>query len=216
MTIGGVPVRLHASLLLMLGVWVVWGAAQWGLAGLGTSAVWLAAFVASVLIHELGHVEVARRFGIRTHAIVLLPIGGAAQMQMRRVSPMVDAAVSVAGPLASLLLGVVLALTGWLLGIGAFLTLGAVNLLLGVFNLIPAFPMDGGRILRALLVHRVGRERGTAWALGVGAGFAVCFGAVGLAYQEVGLLLLAAFMALLQWREFQVQRLLRERPELLS
>ncbi|MCB9683276.1 MAG: site-2 protease family protein [Alphaproteobacteria bacterium] len=207
--IGSVPVRLHASFLALVVVGGVAAVAIGGVPMLVQATLTLGVFFGSVLIHELGHAGAAGWYGIATRSILLLPVGGAAELEVRRVSPRVDAVISLAGPVASLVLGVLALGFGLLVGWVAAIYVGVINLLLGVGNLLPAFPMDGGRILRALLVSRVGLERGTQVALIVGAVFAAAFAVVGLVAGQVGLLAMAVVLALLQWREYRVFTLMR-------
>jgi Zn-dependent protease len=137
-----------------------------------------------VLLHELGHALMARRFGIKTHDITLYPIGGVARLERMPRAPGAELLIALAGPavnfaLAAVLLPLVFLGAGELsdMSIPAmFLTsLLSVNLILGLFNLVPAFPMDGGRVLRALLSGWLGRVQATIIAAGVGKVLAVCF-----------------------------------------
>lgn len=166
--IAGIPVRLHGSLLLFLPLfaWTFvppgtgWVGILWG-------CVYAVSLFACVILHELGHSLVARRQGAVILDILLLPIGGMARIAGMSPRPRDEFLVAAAGPAVSLLLGA----AGWLaapflfpvnpwLGIVAD-SLGWMNLWLGLFNLIPAYPMDGGRIFRALLSPRLGPVRAT-------------------------------------------------------
>lgn len=159
-----------------------------------------------VLLHELGHALMARRFGIATHDITLYPIGGVARLARMPRAPGAELLIALAGPavnfvLAAALLPVVFLGAGESIGgsmPGVFLgTLLSVNLILGLFNLIPAFPMDGGRVLRALLSGWLGRVEATVIAAGIGKGLAVCFAvAVLLTTQNLIHIALAAFIFL--------------------
>ena len=139
-------------------------------------------FFASIVLHELGHATIAARSGIRTRSITLLPIGGVAEIEREAEKPSQEFAIAIAGPITSLLLGGIFFGFYFLLhpinvpfgGITAYL--GAVNILLAVFNLLPGFPMDGGRVLRAI-VWGVTKSysRGTRVAAGVGSFVAYAF-----------------------------------------
>jgi len=164
---------MHWSFLLLVGLVVVSGlpAGAWAvLAGI----VWVVALFASVVVHELAHCLVARRRGGRVLGILLLPIGGMSRMSAIPAEPRDEAAVAIAGPATSLGLGVLLVAVAaaaggaiWppaLLGGSWLARLGWLNLLLGVFNLLPALPMDGGRVLRAALARRLPKLRATTIA----------------------------------------------------
>ncbi|MEX1365548.1 MAG: site-2 protease family protein, partial [Nannocystaceae bacterium] len=178
----GIDTYVHASFLLLVG-WAAWSA--WSGAGTGLAVVlgvgFLLAVFGSVLLHELGHALMARRFGIRTRRIILSPIGGIAQLEGMPSRPRQELAVALAGPAVNFALAAVL----WLVapvfaGVPLLAALiGGVtvaNLMLGAFNLLPAFPMDGGRALRAFLAERKGSLRATEIAARVGKGMAIALG----------------------------------------
>jgi Zn-dependent protease len=142
-----------------------------------------------VLLHELGHALMARRFGIHTHDITLYPIGGVARLARMPRAPGAELLIALAGPAVNFAIAAALTPlvvlgageTGSVSALGLFLnTLLEINLVLGLFNLIPAFPMDGGRVLRALLSSWLGRARATTVASRLGRSLAVFFGALAL------------------------------------
>lgn len=195
----GIETRVHATFVLVL-LWAFWGSYAGGPLAVAVSLAFLLAVFASVVAHEFGHALTARAFGIGTRQILLLPIGGVAQIDGARMAPRQELLVALAGPLVSFALA------------GTFFTLGAVtgdvsphgfvgaiawaNLGLALFNLIPAFPMDGGRVFRALLAERLGTLRATEIAAAVGKVAAVGFGLYGLATGRTFLALLAVFLYL--------------------
>lgn len=198
----GFPIEIKPSFLILLAlVFVAFG----GL--MGVFIVCLA--FASVLLHELGHAVVARNLGVHVSGIELGFLGGAAKMVDMPRRPNHEIAIAAAGPAVS----VALALAG--LGLGALLQvelislLGWINLIIAGFNLIPALPMDGGRILRAALAKRMTFVRATDTAVKVARVVAVVFGVFGLlgAYQ---LLILAPFLWIMGTREQAMARMVEE------
>lgn len=196
----GFPVEVNLSFVLLLGlVFVAYG----GLIGVGLV---LLAF-GSVLLHELGHALVARRLGVHVAGIELSFFGGAAKMVQMPRSPSDEIAIAAAGPAVSLML----AGLGFGLGVGLSVPLlayiGWINVVIAGFNLIPALPMDGGRILRAVLSRRMGLVRATDLAVDIARGVAVVFFVLGLfgAYQ---LLVLAPMLWLMGSQERLLARAL--------
>lgn len=201
--VAGVPVRIHWSLTALLLVALGWVLRSGGLGAVPRAAFFAGAILTSVLVHELAHVLVARSLGIRAHQVVLYPFGGATQFAGHTLKPLEDVAISVAGPMASLALGFLAFASGWGLAWDDLATVGLLNVALGVFNLIPAMPMDGGRVLRALVVRSLGRRRGVPVVLVVGGVFTAVFVLLGLLLGDPGLLALAFITGLLQAREWQ-------------
>ncbi len=162
-TVSGIPLRLHWSFLGLALVVLASRGLSSGLPAAADSLVFGALLFGSVLLHELGHALVGRFFGVRTRDITLYPFGGIARMEAARLSPRAEVVIALAGPLTNLLLAG-LALLGLLAGLplGALLL---VNLSLALFNLLPAWPMDGGRVLRGWLSPRLGAERASRFAM---------------------------------------------------
>ena len=195
----GIDAYVHASFLLLVG-WAAWS--YWSGFGTLLSVVFGVAFLlavfGSVLLHELGHALVARRFGIATRRIVLYPIGGVAQLEGIPRRPRHELAIALAGPGVNFVLAAGLWLLSPLFGpglLGALMnSLMVANLTLGVFNLVPAFPMDGGRALRAFLAERVGSRRATETATRVGKWIAGAMALYGLFTGQFMLVLVAGFV----------------------
>jgi Zn-dependent protease/CBS domain-containing protein len=199
----GVPIRLHFTFLLLL-VFLIFigiGGKQSGL----TTAVYVLALFASVLLHEIGHALVARAYGVRTLEIVMYPIGGVSRLE-GQPKPRQEPLIAMAGPAVNLILGVVLLATQH-----DFLPLEKLavptdanlieriavgNLLLGLFNLLPAYPMDGGRILRSLLALRKSEDEATQIAARVSRFLAVAMGLFGLLSSNFLLVFVALFVYL--------------------
>ena len=190
----GIKLRIHLTFfLLLLFVFASVMSERGVKAGL-MSALFICAIFACVVIHEVGHSLIARRFGKEARSITLLPIGGMAEMDEIPRKPMQEIAVSLVGPLINLLIaGLLYVLAGRQTGASipglypesasAFISgLIGVNIMLAIFNLIPAFPMDGGRVLRAILAFKLDYVRATSLAVAVGQAVAVFFVFFGLFY----------------------------------
>jgi stage IV sporulation protein FB len=201
-TVAGIEIRIHASFWLLVLLVVVGSSAEGTAAVLGALG-WLAAIFGSVLLHELAHCVVATRRGARVRAIVLLPIGGVSQLEHMVLTSRDEMAMAAAGPLTSLALalaaGVVAVASGAdlarasLISGPLLLRFAAVNAMLGAFNLLPAFPLDGGRLLRAGLERRRTLEEATAIAAMVGRSLAIVMGAVGVLV-DLWLVIIAVFV----------------------
>ncbi len=204
----GIEVHVHFTFVLLL---VFLGFVYWQNTHLISAALvgvsFILALFGCVLLHELGHALMARRYGIKTQDITLLPIGGVARLERMPENPIEELWVALAGPAVNVaiaaLLFVCLAATGGFVAAadvsmnsGSLVQqLMAVNLLLAVFNLLPAFPMDGGRVLRALISTRLGRRRATAIAANIGQAMAIVFGIIGFFYNPF-LVFIAIFVYL--------------------
>jgi len=191
--VAGIGIFVHVTFLMLVG-WVA--LSHWiverSLAAAVGGAIFILALFGCVVLHELGHALTAKRYGVRTRDITLYPIGGMARLERIPEVPQQEALIALAGPAVNVVIaaGLWLALSaaGGVTPLaeldvtkGPFLErLLLVNLFLAGFNLIPAFPMDGGRVLRALLATRLSYVRATELAAGVGQAMALVFGFVGL------------------------------------
>jgi Zn-dependent protease len=205
-TLVGIPLRVHASFWLLL-AWIVLTHVLdgHGPAEVAAGLVLVVSIFACVVLHELGHALVARRFGVRTRDITLLPIGGVARLERMPEKPIQELLVALAGPVVSLAIagGLFAALAvldgptgleGLQIVGGPFLTkLAWINLVIAGFNLLPAFPLDGGRVLRAALSLRMDRGRATELAARIGQSIAVLLGIWGLFFNPF-LAIIAAFI----------------------
>jgi len=207
-TYAGIGVYLHWTFALLIGYIFIahLGAGQspaQALVGVG----FILTLFLCVVLHEFGHALTARRYGVTTRDITLLPIGGVARLERIPEKPKQEFWVAVAGPAVNLVIAgvlfIVLVIQGqanqllqlpWFQG-PFLLQLLQVNLLLVGFNLLPAFPMDGGRVLRALLATKLGRRRATAIAANIGQAMAILFGIVGFFYNPF-LIFIAIFVYL--------------------
>jgi Zn-dependent protease len=200
----GIDILVHWSFALLV-VLVVAADSTGGPSAVGRGLLWVVAIFACVLVHELAHCVVAQRDGVVVDDILLLPIGGVSEMRSIPAVASEELAIAVAGPLASLALAVAFAAGAAISGghlwppallVGPWLVrLAWLNLLLGAFNLLPALPMDGGRVLRAALTMREDRARATATAAKVARFLAVLMIVAGLAF-DVWLVLIGVFVLL--------------------
>jgi Zn-dependent protease/CBS domain-containing protein len=229
-TFFGIPVNVHLSFLL-LPAWVAMVSWQQShsVAAVVTGIIYILSVFVCVVLHEFGHALTARRYGIRTRDVTLLPIGGVARLERMPDDPRQELWVALAGPavnvvIAGVLLGVAKAMgdasisTSFAVSAASFVGLLIfTNLMLVAFNLLPAFPMDGGRVLRALLATRMAYARATRVAASIGQTMAFLFALVGLfgipgLYAPNPLLILVAFFvwigAAQESRIVQIQRTL--------
>ena len=205
--IAGTEIRIHFTFLLFL-IWIFAAnyaaggrAAAWG------SAIFIILVFGCVLLHEFGHILTARQFGVATPDVTLLPIGGVARLERIPEEPYQEFLVAIAGPAVNVVIALALiVLAGARLDPEHLATVGSgsvslvdrlavVNIFLVLFNLIPAFPMDGGRVLRALLAIPLGFVRATQIAATIGQVLAFVFGIIGLFYSPI-LILIAVFVYL--------------------
>jgi Zn-dependent protease len=203
--LAGIPLFIHWTFLILI-AWVV--LAHWlegkDLANTLEGVGFILAIFGCVVLHELGHALAARRYGIKTADITLLPIGGVARLERIPEKPGQELVVALAGPAVNVVIVVMLLALGVrpfpptdearvLVSEGFFARLLEVNIFLVVFNLIPAFPMDGGRVLRALLALTMEYSRATRLAASIGQAIAIVFGFLGLTGNPM-LLLIALFV----------------------
>lgn len=222
---GGTAVRMHITFLLLV-AWIA--AVQWSRGGPHQAlagVLFILVLFACVVLHEFGHIFAARRYGIRTPDVTLLPIGGVAALERMPEKPSQEIVVALAGPAVNLVIAVVLfAVLGLRLDSdplttetlqSSFLAQVAIaNVVLLVFNLIPAFPMDGGRVLRALLAMKLGFTRGTKVAATIGQVLAIGFAFLGFMGNPM-LILIALFIYLAASGEagdVEARELIRGRP----
>jgi len=224
----GIPLRVHVTFFLLL-AFVAWGDSHGlrdprsGLMG----AAYIAALFACVVLHELGHSLVARRYGVKVSHIMLLPIGGVALIERIPDNPKQEFRIAIAGPLVNIAIGalcgaglliagqpLVVPSADLLTGGHFLLRIATVNIFLALFNLLPAFPMDGGRILRSLMAQNMDYAKATRLAAGLGQTLAFVFGILGV-FTNPWLLLIAVFIYLgagQEGQQVQVRSLLRNVP----
>jgi Zn-dependent protease/CBS domain-containing protein len=213
--IAGTAVRIHVTFLLFL-VWV-WASsyASGGAEAAWSGLIFMVLLFLCVLAHEFGHIFTARAFGVNTPDVTLLPIGGVARLERIPEEPGQEFLIAIAGPAVNIVIAGALILFAGADISGRSLAgmeqanismvdrLASVNLFLALFNMIPAFPMDGGRVLRALLAIRLGFTRATEWAASIGQWFAFVLGFIGLFSNPI-LIFIAIFVYLAASSETQL------------
>ena len=189
----GIKFRIHATFFLLL-LYVFLSDIKEGFGQAGLSVLFVCAIFACVVIHELSHSLVARRFGREPKSITLLPIGGVAAIDMMPTKPSQEIAISIVGPATNIVIAIALALVGGSSMAAVlhtsnpttsqiFITnLIVANIVLAVFNLVPALPMDGGRVFRSILALKFGFLRATLWAVTIGKVIALLFIVLGFFY----------------------------------
>jgi Zn-dependent protease/CBS domain-containing protein len=190
----GINFRIHITFFLLLFFIFVSVFPQHGFEQALLATLFICSVFVCVLIHEIGHSLIARRFGKGAKSITLLPIGGVAMMEEMPEKPVQEIAMSIIGPFINLVIAAILyVFVGRWSGIGApnltpdsvrafFAGLIGVNIMLAIFNLIPAFPMDGGRVLRGLLAMRLGFVQATTAAVFIGQAISLFFIFFGIFY----------------------------------
>lgn len=215
----GIGVHVHLTFVLLL-AWIALSS------GSLASVLFVMALFSFVVMHEYGHALTARYFGIRTRQITLYPIGGVASLEGMPERPGAQALVAIAGPAVNFALALLLSVVGWVAGVDVLAapafagggaswlpTLVQANLVLGTFNLLPALPMDGGRILKALLSMRMDAVRATEIAARVARVVAIGMGLFGL-FGEPGrpmLVMIALFVWFAAAGEERLSRVLARR-----
>ncbi len=208
----GVEVKLHGTFLFLLAFVALSGLFRGGPIEAGLSVALSIVIFGVVVLHEFGHILTARRFGIRTKDVILSPLGGMARLERLPTSPGQEIAVALAGPAVNLALaglGAALLYSPlWAQSGSVGLFLGAltswfvtINLVLLGFNLIPALPMDGGRVLRAALTLKYGYLKATQKAAKVARWSALLMALYALYSGQLMLLLIAGFVFVMSWME---------------
>lgn len=206
--VAGTELRVHATFLLLL-LWAAFASYQQaGAAAAADLTLFLLSLFACIVLHEFGHIRMASRFGVRTPEVILLPIGGVARLERIPDEPRQEFLIAIAGPAVTLAIAGALLIVAVLLGFHPSLRdpvagqqpfvvrLMAVNVYLLLFNLLPVFPLDGGRVFRALLAQRLGLMRATRIAGGVGQASALLMGIYGFTTGAPMLMLVALFVYL--------------------
>ena len=204
----GTEVKVHVTFILLV-VWLAYFQyRQAGAAAAAEYTIFFLLFFLCIVLHEFGHIRMARRFGVRTPDVILLPIGGVARLERIPEEPRQELLIALAGPAVTLAIIVVLFLAAVGTGqsilvsdplagnVSLVVQLLVSNVLVLVFNLFPAFPLDGGRVLRSLLARKMGLVKATSIAGAIGQVFAVVLGIIGVMLQAPLMMLVAFFIFL--------------------
>jgi Zn-dependent protease/predicted transcriptional regulator len=211
----GISIRIHPSWVVIFGL-VVWALAssyfpinypRWPLAlSVGVSVATSLLFFVSVLLHELSHSLVARHYNIPVSSITLFILGGVAEITEEPREPKAEFLIAIAGPLSSMFIGLIFAALWLFLPLMAEIVIAVsfwlawINLMLGIFNLVPGFPMDGGRVLRSLIWWKTGDlDRSTRIASSIGQGIGLLFIIGGVSLIFYGMLLNGLWISLIGW-----------------
>lgn len=217
--IKGIDIYIHFTFFLLLaGFGISSLISQQSLAASFGSMLYIILLFTIVVLHELGHSLTAKHFGIDTRQITLLPIGGVAQLERMPEKPVQELLISIAGPAVNVVLALALLVLSYfvssfgtvssiaLISSEFIFKLVGVNVALAVFNLIPAFPMDGGRVLRAILALRGSYLLATKNALNVSKVFAVLFGIIGI-FSNPFLIIIAIFVWIAGSQEYEMVKM---------
>ncbi|HYY12848.1 MAG TPA: site-2 protease family protein [Chthoniobacterales bacterium] len=200
--VAGIQLRIHITFLLLIGWLAIGYYAEGGSAAAAGRVAFILLLFLCVVLHEFGHALAAKSFGINTPDITLLPIGGVARLERMPEEPKQELIIALAGPAVNVViaLGLMIAIDWHRAAASSIIEasalpakLLAINVMLLLFNLLPAFPMDGGRVLRALLATRMSYARATQIAASIGQGCAFVFGFIGLLWNPF-LLFIALFV----------------------
>lgn len=207
----GIPIRVHITLWFILPLFALNLTVQQGFLGFLWGVIAAVGLFASVALHELGHSVVAISKGCHVREILLLPIGGIAQLTQMPSKPADEIKIAIAGPAVSLALSLLFGIFSFLASVigfsGLFWTLSilsGINLMLALFNLLPSFPMDGGRVFRAWMTPKLGRLEATRRAAKIGRIMAVIFGIYGLFSGQIMLIAIAVFIYLAAGAEYRM------------
>jgi stage IV sporulation protein FB len=215
-SIAGTAIRIHVTFILLLAFFFFVGLVSGSVDDAVKTVAFIVLLFTCVLAHEFGHIFTARAFGVETPDVTLLPIGGVARLARIPEKPVQELLVAIAGPLVNVAIAAVLmAVTPTHLDAGLFAVMEnpkasmidqllVANLFIATFNMIPAFPMDGGRVLRALLTIRLGHMRATEIAASIGQGVAFLMGFAGLLLYYPMLIFIAIFVYLAAASEVQM------------
>lgn len=210
LSVFGIPLKLHITFPMLILAYAALFGYEYGLTAAVRGATLVLLLFVCVVLHELAHSRQAQKYGVKVRDVTLLPIGGVSNMEHIPEDPRQELKIASAGPLTSLAIGITLLIIDRVAGLNIFdfnitkiatswtylpVYLGWINIFLAVFNSLPAFPMDGGRVIRAYLAQRMNYARATRIAASIGKAFAIIFGIAGLLINPI-LIFIAFFVYL--------------------
>ena len=193
LSVYGIPIKIHFTLAICLVLLAGLGYYEGGSSGLMRGALLTFALFLSVTLHELGHAMAAKYFNIDTYDITLYPFGGIARIKSKDFSSKEELVVAVAGPLTNLFL-VLLSMPFVYFNVFGSALFLLLNALMCVFNMIPAYPMDGGRILRSMLSRKMDRDKATIISIKVSKIFSILFFLISAYYNAISLFVIGIFL----------------------
>ena len=191
--VSGIPIVLHKSLYLLISLFLLYIYISSGLAASVSALKLCVALFSSVMLHELGHAFMAKRFGLSTKSITLYPFGGIALIKSRRLSSKEEVCIAFAGPAANL----VVCLASFLAiqyELPLSYELFAINLIMCIFNMFPAYPMDGGRVLRGLLQIKFDYKTSTIYCIRISGILSLMLMIAGIIYGSLSLIIVSAVL----------------------
>lgn len=207
MTVFNIPIRLHSTFILYLLAVFCTRFFKAGFVDATKYVVFFLTLFVCVTLHELGHCFAARKLGIKTKSILLTPIGGIASIEKFPNNYWHQIFIAVAGPTVTLALIVIAFFTYKLVPLGLFKTVCMINIVLFVFNALPNYPMDGGRVYKALLAMKFGELKAVRWAMYLNYAFLLLFTFVSVKLSSYNLLIIGLFMTYAGAREYRSEKL---------
>lgn len=192
-TIKGIPIRIHYSLVIFASLILSYAYLKSGLHVAIYTTYMLAILFTSVFLHELGHSFAAKKFGMDTRSITLYPFGGIAMVNMADMTPKSEMIIAAAGPMTNFLI-MLLSIPAILMSIPFSIEIFFLNTIMCFFNMIPAFPMDGGRVLRAALSFKIDSYTATLYCIRISGIFSLLFLFFGIMFSFISLIIVGAVL----------------------
>lgn len=190
----GIPVEIHYSLTVLIVFLFIFQIFSSGLSSAIIYTSLLMCLFVSVLLHEFGHAIMAARFNIPTKKIMLIPFGGIALIDGRDLTPRSEFFIAIAGPIVNLIISIFFGAIAYFSSIYFIYYIVAINMIMAIFNMIPAYPMDGGRVVRSILELYFGRKRATKLAVAISTVISILFIIAGAMSGWISLFVIGVFL----------------------